>query len=58
MFEKRNDMATEKAKAQADMAVAPVEQRPVYESPRIVTHSAQELEKASLKINACTSFLP
>ncbi|MCC6548364.1 hypothetical protein IT570_14490 [Candidatus Sumerlaeota bacterium] len=51
-------MATEKAKAQADMAVAPVEQRPVYESPRIVTHSAQELEKASLKINACTSFLP
>ncbi|MEO8377032.1 MAG: hypothetical protein ABI579_05115 [Candidatus Sumerlaeota bacterium] len=56
MSEKRNDI--EMAHTPSERIVAPVEQRPAYESPRIVTHSAQELEKASLKINACTSFLP
>lgn len=29
-----------------------------YQPPRIITHSAQQLEKASLKISACTSFIP
>ena len=29
-----------------------------YDPPRIITHSSQQLEKASVKINACTSFLP
>lgn len=57
MFQKINE-TTEKAKNAAELNVAASEQRPAYESPRIVTHSAQELEKASLKINACTSFLP
>ncbi|HMX63098.1 MAG TPA: hypothetical protein PKD58_08520 [Candidatus Sumerlaeota bacterium] len=57
MFQKINE-TTEKAKNAAELNVATSEQRPAYESPRIVTHSAQELEKASLKINACTSFLP
>lgn len=29
-----------------------------YEPPRVVTHSARDLEKASLVVNACTSYIP
>lgn len=29
---------------------------PVYEPPRIVTHSAEELKRRTLKVDACVSF--
>lgn len=31
---------------------------PAYEPPRIVTHSAETLEQADLRVNACTSYVP
>jgi hypothetical protein len=30
----------------------------VYEPPRIVTHSAETLARADLRVNACTSYIP
>lgn len=29
-----------------------------YKAPRIISHSSKKLEKDSLTVNACTSFIP
>ncbi len=42
--------------ASADRPEAKMSARP-YTPPRIVTHSASEVDSASLAINACASFL-
>ncbi len=33
-------------------------QRKEYVAPRVVSHSSEKVEKASLTVNACTSFIP
>ena len=52
-----NEISTEKQATEAK-AKSCSRSPKAYVAPRIVTHSAQQLEKASLAVNACTSYIP